>query len=538
MIAVLQARTNSSRLPAKVLLPIKGIPLSVLAAKRAANTGIDIIVVTSEEKSDDELAKTINEYGLKCFRGSLNNTLQRIVDSLDTYDDQTIVFRLTADNVFPDGALLEEVVNEMLSENLEYICCNGMQSGLPYGLSVEATYLKHLRNASKTTKSAFDQEHVTPFIIQKFGEHYFDKYQEMKKGHYRCTVDCLDDYLMILKVFNDVSEPYKIPFLSLVSKLEGLTYQPKFSKPATKMILGTAQLGLDYGITNIHGKPDVTESTKILKESISNGVRGIDTARAYGNSEAIIGMSLKGSWKDRTQIITKLSSLQQCPKDASSEVVCSFVDASVYQSCIALQSLNLDVLLLHRASHIDDWNCAVWHRLLELKAEGVIKRLGVSIQNSYELKHSLDNLDVEYIQMPYNILDWRWDNIISSIKEIKKQRSLTVHIRSALLQGLLLSEDLELWKRAHISNAEKIISWLDAQSNKYKMSKAELCLKFVSSLDWVDGVVIGVENLNQLNENLKVMSDSRNFINESILLDSRPLIEEKALNPANWSSTK
>ena len=106
-VAVLQARTNSSRLPGKVLLPIKGIPLAVLAAKRAANTGRNVIIATSLESSDDGLAALIQSNGLRCFRGSLKNTLDRFVSALSVYDDQDIVFRLTADNVFPDGALLD-----------------------------------------------------------------------------------------------------------------------------------------------------------------------------------------------------------------------------------------------------------------------------------------------------------------------------------------------------------------------------------------------------------------------------------------------
>src|SRR5467141_1165207 len=100
-IAILQARTNSSRLPGKVLLPIKGIPLAVLAAKRAANTGRNVLIATSVEPSDDGLAALIQSHGLSCFRGSLESPLDRVVNALFAYQDQTVVFRLTADNVFP-----------------------------------------------------------------------------------------------------------------------------------------------------------------------------------------------------------------------------------------------------------------------------------------------------------------------------------------------------------------------------------------------------------------------------------------------------
>ncbi len=101
-VAVLQARTNSSRLPGKSLLPLNGIPLAVLAARRAANKGCDIIVATSSAKSDDAFAALLKRNGLACYRGDLENVLERVVGALEPYEDDTLVFCLTADNMFPD----------------------------------------------------------------------------------------------------------------------------------------------------------------------------------------------------------------------------------------------------------------------------------------------------------------------------------------------------------------------------------------------------------------------------------------------------
>ena len=117
-IIVIQARTSSSRLPCKVILPIKGIPLAVLAAQRAANTNRKVIVATSEEKDDDLLIKELEKWDISYFRGSLNNVLGRIVEGLSSFDDDTVVFRLTADNVFPDGKLLDEMEIFFLKHNI------------------------------------------------------------------------------------------------------------------------------------------------------------------------------------------------------------------------------------------------------------------------------------------------------------------------------------------------------------------------------------------------------------------------------------
>lgn len=535
-IAILQARTNSSRLPGKVLLPINGIPLVVLAAERAANTGRKVIVATSKEKSDDVLAWTLKKHGIPFYRGSLENTLERIVAALSHYKDDALVFRLTADNVFPDGSLLDELESEFLNRNLEYICCNGESSGLPYGMSAELTRLGHLRDALKSTTSSFDQEHVTPYIRRKFGEEYFSKYKNINKGHYRCTIDCLDDYLNVQSIFSSVEDPIKIPWGILIDALDSVEYQPLTKIPIKKLVLGGAQLGLSYGITNRAGQPSKKTAEKILKIAIANGVNYIDTARAYGNSEDIIGEALSSGWQGRAQIITKLSPLVECSTESSKNTVNAFVDSSIFRSLASLRLEALDVLMLHRASHVFQWNGAVWDRLIEHKNENRIHRLGVSVQTPDELESVLDIQDIVFIQMPFNILDWRWDKVINKIIEEKKRRELIIHTRSTLLQGLLTSESKELWSQAHISRPEAIIKWLECQTEiNNKKSIAGLCLSFVMSCDWVDGVVVGMESYEQLLENIEIFSKKKLLQSAIILaLESRPFADERTLNPACW----
>lgn len=535
-VAVLQARTNSSRLPGKVLLPVSGIPLVVLAARRAANTGREVIVATSKEATDDALAELVAHHGIRCYRGSLDNTLERVVAALEGYDDDTLVFRLTADNVFPDGSLLDEIEQDFIQRNLDYLCCNGEKSGFPYGMSAELTRLRHLRKAAVSAQSKHDQEHVTPYIRRTFGDAYFEKYKVLSKGHFRCTVDCLDDYVGILQVFSGIEDATCIPALELIQRLNAASYQPLQPMPAAKLVLGTAQLGLSYGVANQSGKPDQATAESLIKTAIANGAACIDTARAYGNSEEVIGNALKSGWEGRATIITKLSPLTDCPSDATPTIVNAFVDASIYKSSAALRMQSLDVLMLHRASHMNDWNGAAWARLLEYKASGTLKALGVSVQNPEELELALDSPDVGFIQMPFNVLDWRWDHLLPKIRDQKQQRTLVIHVRSALLQGILPSTAVEHWRKANVLRPEPIINWLTEQClNTGRASVADFCLSFVKSLDWVDGLVVGMESMDQLAENVKILcgSDlSRKEINA--IAATRPRIEEESLNPACW----
>lgn len=536
-VVVLQARTNSSRLPGKVLLYMFGMPIVVLAAKRAGNTGRSVIVATSDQKTDDALAQVLTKFNVSCFRGNLDNTLSRIVLALENYPDDTKVFRLTADNVIPDGALLDEIERDFVEQNMDYLCCNGEQSGLPYGISVELTKLKHLRDALIETSDPFDLEHVTPFIRRRFGENYFTKYKGLSLGHYRCTVDCLDDYLVIQELFKNIDDPISESALSLATKLKDLSlYQPESQTIAKKLVLGTAQLGLDYGITNAYGKPDQTTAEKIVKTAIVNGAKFIDTARAYGDSENVLGAILSTGWTGRSNVITKLSPLiDETLIDISNSIEYS-VDSSVYQSCKALRTESIDALLLHRASQMTIFGGKIWSRLLFHRQQGLIRSLGVSVQSPEELENILSIQEVEVIQLPYNVLDWRWDSIISKVIEEKKKRNLTIHIRSTLLQGLLTSQNQDKWRKAHVENAESIIDWLKINQKLIgAKSIAEFCLRFVNSLNWVDGIVVGVETIEQLLENINFICLPEICSSQlEVILKSRPILEQKTLNPASW----
>jgi len=544
-IVILQARTSSSRLPAKVLLPINGIPLVVLAAKRAANAGREILVLISEDDSDDGLAYTLNQWKLNYFRGSLDSPLERIVAALEHLNNETIVFRLTADNVFPDGKLLDELETEFKARNLNYLCCNGESSGLPYGVSVEVTFLKHLRNAYEQASSMEEHEHVTPFIIKKFGRQYFEKYRRMNKGHLRCTVDFSDDYTKIQRLFLNIGDPINISFLDLVRNLELLTDKETDNNKDHKsghikeLVLGSAQFGGSYGINNKTGQPNLEECRKILKTAIDRDIVYIDTARAYGESEEMIGKILPYEQDKKIKIITKLSPLSDLnnfSENTEKSILSAFVDASIYQSCWALNRKKLDAVLLHRAEHIDVFGGYIWDKLLKFKDIGLIQDLGVSVQSPIELERVVSESEISYIQLPFNILDNRWKSCLFHLKKQKLKRELKIHVRSVFLQGLLLSDDGYLWRRTGLDNYADVIKWLELNVRRFKRENmADLCLAYVRSQPWIDGIVIGMERHIQLIENINYFSNPILASDELRKIETeRPSLPESFLNPSMW----
>lgn len=536
-VAVLQARTGSSRLPGKALLPVGGLPMAVLAARRAANAGHLVIVATSEDAEDDRLAELLADHDVACFRGSLNDVLGRVVGALRHFDDEQIVFRLTADNVFPDGSLLDEVEQEFTRRGVAYLACNGIPSGVPYGVSVEATRLRYLREADASALPGSDREHVTPHVIRRFGARRFERYAGLGRGLDRCTVDSLSDYLRVSRVFRRDDDSTRVPWLELVRRLASAPGAPIVTEPVDRLVVGGAQLGMAYGITRSGPVPAPAECEAIIRTAVANGASWIDTARGYGRSEENIGAALSRGLGGQVKVVTKLATLDDVDGAAGSNLVTARVDASVYRSCTELRTRAIDALLLHRAAHLDAWSGAAWRRLLELRAQGVVRALGVSVQSPDELARALQEPEVSLVQMPFNILDHRWRASFVALERARKERGLLVHVRSALLQGLLSGASARLWRRAHVADVGPLLDWLGQTAQRFgRRDVVDLCLAFVRSQSWVDGVVVGMEGRDQLVDN--IVRFATPMLAEEVVREieaSAPRLDERTLDPARWA---
>ena len=133
--------------------------------------------------------------------------------------------------------------------------------------------------------------------------------------------------------------------------------------------------------------------------------------------------------------------------------------------------------------------------LLEWKAEGVIEKVGVSVQSPAELAIALMDTEIEHIQMPFNILDGRWDGFFEEISRERKERNLIVHVRSVLLQGLLVSCDPDHWRKANVQEPQRVWNWLDEMTQNFeRASVSDLCIAHATAHEWVDGVVIGSQS--------------------------------------------
>ena len=303
-------------------------------------------------------------------------------------------------------------------------------------------------------------------------------------------------------------------------------------RPA-ELVLGSVQLGLAYGAANKTGKPGRTTALRLVARAADAGITQFDTARAYGDSEERIGEALEGRKHHRA--ITKLSPLSHLAPDASRDEVRAAVEASVDESRTALRQAHLDLLLLHRAAHMTSHDGAVWERLIEYIEDGTVRALGVSVQNPAEALEALACNDVRHLQLPFNLFDWRWREA-GVIDRIAQRADVTIHARSAFLQGVLAANDASVWPKLAGIDAPALVKFIAELAQDFgRAGAADLCLAYVRGQKWIDGVVVGLETEDQLDANLDLFVRRPLTTGQCALVEARvPQLPAALLDPAQW----
>jgi spore coat polysaccharide biosynthesis protein SpsF (cytidylyltransferase family)/aryl-alcohol dehydrogenase-like predicted oxidoreductase len=544
-VVIIQARSASARFPGKALQPVAGYPCVVLAALRAGNRGSEILVATSDDPSDDLLTEQVRNHGLRVFRGPMHDVLSRYDLAAANLSDDSTVVRLTGDNVAPDGGFVQELMEEFATAGLEYLVAASPQSRLPYGLGGEVFSVAALRRAHFSAISPYDREHVGPWRRRncRSGTYIAQSTGNMDYSHLRCTIDDLEDYRRVLRLFEGVANPLQVSWIELLRKLASLSGEPSFRVPYkviagrihSELTLGAAQLGLEYGIVNLTGKPPISQAIAMLHYAIAHGVTAVDTARAYGDSERILGKALSGAWRSRVQVVTKLDPLASLPADADSAAVRAAVEESISRSCQALHSTRLETLLLHRGPHRHLWKGAAWQQLLASRDGGMIATLGASVYEPAEALDALEDPGIQHLQIPLNVLDRRWK--ASGIERaIIERPDVIVHARSAFLQGVLL-HPAGCWPWLSAYDANFCVQQLHTLVRRFcRESLADLCLSYVRSQPWITSVVVGCEIPSQLEENLRLFCLPRLTSEQCNELEhALPEAPECLLNPSKWN---
>ncbi|WP_347330265.1 aldo/keto reductase [Marinimicrobium locisalis] len=531
---ILQARTDSTRLPAKALLPIAGVPSAVLAAKRAANRGHEVLLATTSRPVDDELAEMASREGINTFRGPAENVRLRFIEACSDMNNDSTIVRLTADNLLPDGDLIEQCITFLHQHNLDYVNTEALFGACPYGLSVEAFRLGALKRSVASSHSSFDQEHVTPPLRSMAAADFPTPHSFPETlASLRCTMDTFEDYLNVSAAFRGAPNPVAMGWKELLFWFPHPDGSPTAPYGKPRLVLGTAQLAAPYGTIRQTAPPSPSEAVDLVRAAIDHGVRTIDTASAYSGSERLVGRATEGAYRLKSHIVTKLSPLSTVPPEASSELASSAAENSILRSLVALGGEKKPSILLHRFQHKKAWNGAVWQTLLRFKEEGLVEAVGVSVQTPKEALEALEDRQVRLIQIPYNLLDWRWEGFAETLKT--KENPPEVHARSLFLQGILLGE-LDRWPVIDGADPKDILSQLNHfVAEFHRESLADLCVAWARSKSWLDGLVIGMENHSQLYSNLRLFKTQPLTPAQADKLSAQVgRVPERLLNPALW----
>jgi aryl-alcohol dehydrogenase-like predicted oxidoreductase len=248
----------------------------------------------------------------------------------------------------------------------------------------------------------------------------------------------------------------------------------------------------------------------------------VDTAAAYGDSEAVLGRCLPGGATFR--VVTKTMPLRDRTEGSDAAV---WVREGFDRSLQRLRLDSVDALLVHHAADLlGPSGEAIFSELARLRKDGRVRRIGLSAYTGAEVDAALERYDIDLIQIPVNVLDQRL--LLGGQLQRLRQRDVEIHVRSVFLQGLLLMEPANA--PAYFSAIRPMLQAWRAALTESGMTPAEGAFAFVQALD-VDVVLVGVETAQQLQANQMYFSlaHGKNFG-----FDRFAMNDESYLNPSHW----
>jgi aryl-alcohol dehydrogenase-like predicted oxidoreductase len=269
----------------------------------------------------------------------------------------------------------------------------------------------------------------------------------------------------------------------------------------SKLTLGTVQLGMNYGIANKIGMPNADAICDILVAALHGGINIIDTSIDYGNSEKIIGEFIKSKKKNDLNIVTKFNLVNN--KSINLNQIRKEIYEQVNSSISTLGIDKIPVYLFHQGKGQDMESYAepVSLVLSELKKDGLISVGGVSFFNPDDVHIILENQEFQAVQIPINVFDQRL--IVDGTLAKMKERNKIVFARSVYLQGLFFLNPAGL--TGNLISAFPYLQKIKTLSDEVGMTIHEMCFSFVRDLCGISSMVVGAENVTQVNDNIKLL---------------------------------
>ncbi len=286
----------------------------------------------------------------------------------------------------------------------------------------------------------------------------------------------------------------------------------------SKLGLGTVQFGLNYGIANQSGKIKFSTAKQIIYLAREKKINLIDTAISYGESEDVIGKIGISNFK-------VISKLPPPPKNCNN--LKDWIEKEIRLCLKRLKVKSLYGLLVHQTeSLVGEKGNIIIDTLNNLKSKNLVKKLGISIYDVSELEEVINTMKIDIVQAPLNIVDRRLETS-GWLSELHRN-NIEIHSRSTFLQGLLLMPRAKI--PAKFNKWSKIWDRWEYELANNNLDAKTVCLSYPLSLKEVDKIIIGVDNIEQLNEIVLASKKKIKNVNWSFMTSN----DQMLINPSNW----
>ena len=292
-----------------------------------------------------------------------------------------------------------------------------------------------------------------------------------------------------------------------------------------RLVLGTVQLGMRYGVNNKSGQPDLRTAEGIVNAAWEGGIREFDTAHAYGESECVLGKVLKRlEIENEVKVITKLS-------PTLNHLVPMNLKQTLEESLERLCVSKLYGIMLHMEELLDQWDQGLGETLSDLVLSGLVDHIGVSVYSPQKSLEALEIKGITMVQVPSNIMDRRFEN--AGVFQTAEIKSKLIYVRSIFLQGLLFKDHDDLLPS--MSFASQTLKSFELLARRAKISRQKLALGYVREVYPEAKILFGAETISQVKSNLEVWNST---LSPWIVKEVQELfhdVDEKVLNPSLWN---
>lgn len=295
---------------------------------------------------------------------------------------------------------------------------------------------------------------------------------------------------------------------------------------SSRLVLGTVQFGLRYGVANKIGQPDQLSVTEIIRTAWELGIREFDTAQDYGVSEEVMGVAFAQlGIAAEARVISKIN-----PDIDHNDLqaMAAALDGSLNKLGVPC----LEGLMLHQESLLSRWGEGLGDILKGFVASGKVRKVGVSVYSPGRAVEAIGIDGMDIVQVPSNILDRRFER--HGIFELACQKKKQAYIRSVFLQGVILMNPDDL--PSGLSSGRPILEKLDALASEFGLSRQELALGYLKARMPLAKLIIGVDSAPQLLTNVMAWRKDIPPILQTLVSETFNSVDEKILNPSLWSS--